>query len=69
MGGERRSPLRTRFDSGARPSTDKGLGHFDIACARQMIEMRAEVAVGRAGRPEPGEVDRRQSLAENQKSS
>jgi hypothetical protein len=23
-----------------------------------MIEMRAEVAVGRAGRPEPGEVDR-----------
>jgi hypothetical protein len=40
------------------PSTDKGLGHFDIACARQMIEMRAEVAVGRAGRPEPGEVDR-----------
>jgi hypothetical protein len=58
MGGERRSPLRTGFDRGARPSTDKGLGHFDIACARQMIEMRAEVAVGRAGRPEPGEVDR-----------
>ena len=47
------------FDRGARPSTDKGLGHFDVARARQMIEMRAEVAVGRAGqRLESGEVDR-----------
>ena len=58
MTSESRPPLHTRFDRGARPSADKGLGHFDVAGARQMIEMRAEVAVGRAGRPEPGEVDR-----------
>ena len=57
MASERRPPLRTGFDRGARPSADEGLGHFDIARARQMIEMRAEVAVGRAGQLlELGEV-------------
>ncbi len=49
MAGERRAPLCACFDRGARPPADKGLGHFDIARARQMIEMRAEVTVG-AGR-------------------
>jgi hypothetical protein len=33
----------------AGPPGDKGFGYFDIARARQMIEMGAEVAVGRAG--------------------
>ena len=49
MASERRPPLRAGLDRGARPSADEGLGHFDISGARQMIEMRAEVAVGRAG--------------------
>ena len=42
-------PLRARLDGGSRAAGDEGLGHFDIARARQVIEMRAEVAVGRAG--------------------
>ena len=58
MASQRRAPLRTGFDRGAEPSADKSLGHLDVVCARQMIEMRAQVAVGRAGCPEPGEVDR-----------
>jgi hypothetical protein len=49
MASERSPSLRTGFYGGAGPSADEGLGHFDVAGARQMIEMRAEVAVGRAG--------------------
>ena len=49
MPGEGRPALRARPDGGARAPRDEGLGHFDIAGARQMIEMRAEIAVGRAG--------------------
>ena len=58
MAGEGRPSLRTRLDGGARAPGDEGLGHFDIARARQVIEMRAEVAVGRAGQAlEPREVE------------
>ena len=50
--------LRACLDRGARTPGDEGLGHFDIARPRQMIEMRAEIAVGRAGQAlEPGEVE------------
>jgi hypothetical protein len=48
MASERRAPLRADFDRGAGRSADKGLGHLDAARASQMIEMRAEIAVGRA---------------------
>jgi hypothetical protein len=59
MASERRARLRAGFDRGAGTSADKRLGHLDVARTRQMIEMRAEVAVGRAGqRLGPGEVDR-----------
>ena len=58
VAGEGRPALRARLDGGARAPGDERLGHFDIARARQMIEMRAEIAVGRAGQAlEPGEVE------------
>ena len=58
MAREGRPALRARLDGGARAPGDEGLGHFDIARPRQMIEMRAEIAVGRAGQAlEPGEVE------------
>lgn len=69
MASQRRAPLRAGFDRGAEPSADKSPGHLDVACARQMIEMRAQVAVGRAGCPDRVKSIGRQSLAENQKSS
>ena len=49
MAGEGRPAGRARLDGGSRAPGDEGLGHFDIAGARQVIEMRAEIAVGRAG--------------------
>ena len=58
MAGEGRPALRARLDGGSRTPGDEGLAHFDIARARQVIEMRAEVAVGRAGQAlEPSEIE------------
>ena len=58
MACEGRPALRARLDRGARAPRDEGLGHFDIAGPRQMIEMRAEIAVGRAGQAlEPRKVE------------
>jgi hypothetical protein len=45
------SARRTRFDGRARTSPNKGFAHFDIAGAREIIDMGAEVAVGRASQP------------------
>ena len=51
-------PFGARLDGGARAAGDEGLGHFDIARAGEVIEMRAEVAVGRAGQAlQAGEVE------------
>jgi hypothetical protein len=49
MADEGGSPLRARLDRRARAPCDEGLGHLDIASAGEMIEMGAEIAVGRAG--------------------
>jgi hypothetical protein len=49
MASKHHAPLCVGFDRGARPSGNEGLGHFHISRARHMIEMRAEVAVGRPG--------------------
>jgi hypothetical protein len=58
MASKHHAPLCVGLDRGARPSADEGLGHFHISRARNMIEIRAEVAVGRPGQfLEVGEVE------------
>ena len=58
MACKRGSPGGARLDRRARTAADKSLGRFDIAGAREMIKMGAEVAVGRAGEAlQPGEVE------------